>query len=489
MPVAEWKVALLLGGVFLCFFQYFYFSFEDKNKFLVVHSDAIGDAHHANSGIERGDGTHRSTTRKGNTQKRNHKINVFVESWERRRYLRALRGEYLDESYLRFQPQRPRIPYDITKPPGWRSSDLYSSFDVKCGDFSSIARNNFIAKGATKIAYAAKWEDKSVVLKAPRLDNPYGLKRDKLADVFWREAVYFSVLRHPHVLTYYGGCFEDARSFSVVQGLKQWKTGIKNARYDWKMRLHMARGIASLIEFWNTGLSPWGPLLYCDFLPQQFGFAHVSMNDQYVLHTDRIVALDVEGLLPTNGTRFFGHVLCERDTDCMNKGCYKDPSLWLTNPSSSSLIWRRRRRGGHGIGGSGEEFFNSRRGRSSSSASRKLIDEVRCNFDSKMCIGMGVEYNVYALCTMLLEELFFPDPDTIKIFGKNDDNETYLESLKNNVYPPPQVLHLIDDVVEGCSHPSISHRFTIERVVRELFLIERKHGGGRTSAGALAPRE
>lgn len=49
--------------------------------------------------------------------------------------------------------------------------------------------------------------------------------------------------------------------------------------------------VCRMIEFFNSGRSNLGVLLYCDFLPQQFGF---DANQT-------VKILDVEGLVPLPG--------------------------------------------------------------------------------------------------------------------------------------------------------------------------------------------
>lgn len=121
---------------------------------------------------------------------------------------------------------------------------------------------------------------------------------------------------------------------------------------------------------WAAGVPGFGPLVYCDFMPQQFGFDRAGV----------IKLLDVEGVVPLRGRRLFDAKPCAVDADCVHRGCYKAPALWAAPGAATP-------------------------GAAAAADAAARIDELRCNASARVCVGIGVEYNVYALSEVLLRPL------------------------------------------------------------------------------------
>lgn len=246
--------------------------------------------------------------------------------------------------------------------------------DIACG--ANLTRlGSKIGKGNSKKAYDARCGELVGVLKVPNDEaNVYNLSTREFARVFHDEAVLLRRLAHRNVVRLLGACGDGNESsvFTFVERLRPWASVLRDVPLSAAERWRMARGVAELVRLWNHGATPLGVLVHCDFLPQQWGVAALELD---------VKLLDIEGLraLPDNRTAFFADVRCESDAVCRRPGCYKSAAEAL-------------------------RFRDSFDGFEPAAA----IDETRCNEQTGLCNGMGVEWNVFAMCRFLFQDLLGP---------------------------------------------------------------------------------
>jgi hypothetical protein len=257
------------------------------------------------------------------------------------------------------------------------------------------------------------------VLSVPNVhhDNATELTLRELALLMHTEADLLLRLQHPNIVRLYGACFDTTdpkHMFTFVESVQHWAPTVLRQATQTQIsplqRVAMARGIAELVRTWNHGTNGLGvPLLHCDFVPQQFG----------VDDAGAVKLLDVEGLreLPSNTSAFFFDLKCDSDSTCRRTGCDNG-------------------------GKPGHNNFRN----SWTSFDPNAIDEVRCDENTRRCVGMGIEYNVFAMCRHLLLDLFAPSA-----------TRTAAAAL-----------------MRGCLEPTIAKRWTIDQVLDELRGIERQ---------------
>jgi hypothetical protein len=288
-----------------------------------------------------------------------------------------------------------------------------SGLRVDCA--SNVTRlGSKIGRGNTKKVYVATDSRTGVtgVLKVPNADeNVYALSDAAFANVFRNEASMLSRLKHRNIVQLLGACFdyERERVFTMVERLRPLPAVLRGDGEHQAQpltaaeRLAMARGVAELVRTWNHGTTALGVLVHCDFLPQQFGVSFDSLD---------VKLLDVEGLrpLPNNASAFFSDIKCDAvttDAVCRRVGCFKGAGVAL-------------------------RFRDSFAGFDESE-----LQEVRCNERLNRCYGMGIEYNVLAMCRFLFQDLLAPVA-----------NATAL--------------------LRGCLDWRINQRWTIDMVITEL---------------------
>jgi hypothetical protein len=319
-------------------------------------------------------------------------------------------------------PQRAAAPFrhDDQSTAGDNNDDDVSGLRVDCA--SNVTRlGSKIGRGNTKKVYVATDSRTGVtgVLKVPNADeNVYALSDAAFARVFRTEASMLSRLKHRNVVQLLGACFDHERErvFTMVERLRPLPAVLRGDGEHQPQpltaaeRLQMARGVAELVRTWNHGTTALGVLVHCDFLPQQFGVSFDSLD---------VKLLDVEGLrpLPNNASAFFSDIRCDAvttDAVCRRVGCFKGAGVAL-------------------------RFRDSFAGFDESE-----LQEVRCNERLNRCYGMGIEYNVLAMCRFLFQDLLGPVADATAL-------------------------------LRGCLDSRISQRWTIDAVITELERLALEH--------------
>lgn len=115
-----------------------------------------------------------------------------------------------------------------------------------------------------------------------------------------------------------------------------------------------------------------------------------------------------------NSSYLFANVHCNDDSVCHRPGCYKSDQLARKNRRKLQRQQRSQQSSSvdsvdlaAAAAAAAESLTTSTTGDSSialtAAVSMSMIDELRCNTSINRCFGMGVEYNVFAMCKFLLK--------------------------------------------------------------------------------------
>jgi hypothetical protein len=108
-----------------------------------------------------------------------------------------------------------------------------------------------------------------------------------------------------------------------------------------------------------------------------------------------------------NSSYLFANVHCTEDSVCRRPGCYKSDHLARKNRRRLQRQLRSHQSDDDvATANSAVTMTTSTNDSMASTAaavSMSMIDELRCDTSTNRCFGMGIEYNVFAMCKFLLK--------------------------------------------------------------------------------------